>query len=364
MRLIYPEVTRNGFGNNVITLAKAWLIAETNDMTYQRPVWPPCEHVKPPTPNGYGYYFPTTRADEIRFWLLETQFRVRRKVKFPAPWPTLIFSRADYYGTGIADAGEAAQVFLKNRGLDDPTASVVMRVGGMWGGYGAIKRAKGWVHDLMLSHDDTRRRLDEIKQQTESRMRVAVQIRMGDFQPREVVGDVIEGERAVRLPIDWYMQVCRLIRAEIDCLFILITDGTQKELKPFLDEFNPVHTLGEAYQDLLGALLIAESDLVVCSNSTYSRLGCFLNEKPYIWPADMLFKADVEGFGYLWQDRGSPVTNPAAHMDDDAVRRCFALSLDFTQLPGGLKRYLNSNGSLPVELHDDLLYRDAVYIHQ
>jgi hypothetical protein len=46
----------------------------------------------------------------------------------------------------------------------------------------------------------------------------------------------------------------------------------------------------------------------------------------------------------------------------DAVRRCFALSCDLSILPDGLKRYLASNGTLPIEITDDLLYGDQVYL--
>ena len=361
IRFVYPFVTSTGLGNNVIALARAHLIAESCQMTYQTPIWPPCEHVKPPTPNGYGYYFPTTLADRLKIELALFQRRVQGKLRIQL-WPILLLDANDYKQIGVVDVGEACRVYLKNRGLDDPAESLVVITGkGMWGGYVGIRRARPWIIELFMSHADTRRRLTEIEQRTEERLRIAVHIRMRDFRPRQSTGPIRDGERCARLPLDWYVRICRLIREICDCGFILVTDGSHEELSPFLKEFNPVNTIGQPYQDLLDALLMSRSDLVICSNSTYSRLGVFLNDKPYIWCADTLAKDPSGRFGYLWKDGGNPV--PASDRSDPhVIRRCFALSINFQTLPVGLKRYLNPNGTSLIEISDDLLYRDPVYL--
>lgn len=357
-RFVYPTVTANGLGNNIITLAKAYLIAQSCSLDYRHPIWPPCEHVKPATPNGYGHYFPIKAADNLKLRLTEYQFRIQRKLGFQL-WPTVYFKREDYARTGVMDAGEACLSYLKELGLDDPDKSLVVTTSGMWGGYAAIKRAKEWMGQLFMSHSDTRRRINDIEQRTAGRLRVAVQIRMGDFAPREALGPIQEGERVVRLPLDWYARICRLIRELCDCEFILVTDGTRNELADFLEEFNPISTIDEPYRDLLGALIMGRADLVVCSNSTYSRMGVFLNDKPYIWPSDALIKDSSGRFGYLWKEGGKPVLNGHG-MNKEAVRRCFALSMDFTSFPVGLNRYLQSGCNIPVEITDDLLYSEPV----
>jgi hypothetical protein len=360
-RLAFPTVTQNGLGNTILAVAKAYLMAETCQMTYQPQVWPYCPHVKPVTHNGYGYYFPSSLADRIRLRLISYNAGIQRRLGVQLLWPRLVFTDQDYARTGITDVGEACLAYLKSQGLDDPSQSVVMTVGGMWGGYLAIRRAREWMRVLFLGHDPTRQRLEAIKAQTDGALRVCVQIRMGDFKARDQVGPIQRGERVVRLPLEWYARACRIIREHSNCHFVLVTDGTHDEVKPFLDEFNPVHLIGEPYQDLLGALLMADSDLVVCSNSTYSRLGCFLNDKPYIWPADSLYQDETGKFGYLWKDLGPP---PPAddRSSQEAVRRCFALSIDFSDLPEGIIRYLRSEGTLPIEIADDLLYREPVYL--
>jgi hypothetical protein len=349
-----------GFGNNVITLAKAYLISQSCRMTYLPPVWPPCKHVAAAVSKGYGYYFPSSLCDRLKLSLADYQYRIQRKLRLQL-WPTLSFDPRDYAQTGVIDIGDACLVYLKNLGLDDPNKSVVLTTSGMWGGYAAIRRARSWISNLLESHADTRKRLTQIEQHCAGRLRIAVQIRMSDFVPRASNGAAREGERGVRLPLEWYTRICRLIRQVCDCNFVLLSDGTGRELSAFLDEFKPVNSLNEPYSDLLDLLLLSKADLALCSNSTYARIGCFLNDRPYIWPADTLVKDPSGRYGYLWNDGGNPVRHSNGS-DHDAIRRCFALPINVCSLPTGLRRYLASNGTLPIEIPDDLLYRDAAYL--
>ncbi len=366
MRMVYPTVSSCGLGNNLIAIAKAFLIARACRMTYQPPVWPPTIHVQPPTKNGYGYYFPSPVRDKALLNLLSYLFRVQRKLHIRLGLPTLHFDRNHYEKIAVEDIGESCLAYLKTLGLDDPAKSVVVTTAGMWGGYASIRHARTWLNDLLLNHSDTRRRLKEIKWRTEGRLRVGVNIRMGDF--RVPARKFEEGDRNVRLPLDWYIHLCRRIREVCDCVFVLVSDGKRDELLPFLNEIQPINYLGQPYSDLLGMLLLSHSDLVICSNSTYSRLGCFLNDKPYIWFADTLITDPSGRHGCLWKDTETPMPSwmkavrKPTEESTDAIRRCFAMSYDFYDLPDGLKRYLASNGSLPIEITDDLLYGDAVVI--
>jgi len=366
MRIVYPTVTEQGLGNNLLTVAKAYLIAQSCQMTYQPPVWPPTMHVWPPTKNGYGYYFPSTVGDKSRLSLFSYLFRIQRRFHIRLGPPILHFGKDHYGKSRILDIGEACLAYLKTMELDDPAKSVIVTTTGMWGGYAAIKRARTWLHDLLMSHSDTRRRLEEIEARAEGRLRVVVNIRMGDFKPS--TGNFQEGERVVRIPLDWFIRACRMIREVCDCAFILVTDGQHDELLPFLNEIHPIEYLGQPYSDLLGVLLLSHSDLAICSNSTYSRLGCFLNDKPYIWFADTLVRDPSRRFGYLWNDNGTPMPawiKAAANsprMNHGAIQRCFPISYGFSLLPEGLKRYLTSNGRLPIEVANDLLYGEPVPI--
>ena len=368
MRIVYPIVTGHGLGNNLVTVAKAYSIAKACKMTYQPPIWPRAIHVWPPTKKGYGYYWHSTLGDKIRLRLFSYLSKFQGKFNIQVGPRMVRFDRNDYEKTGIVDMGEACLEYLKQFGLEDPATSVVVTTKGMWGGYASIRRERDWLRQLLLSHPGSRRRLKEIEQGMEDHLRIAVNIRMGDFQPRQSAGPIREGERVVRLPLDYYARICRLIRQVCDCDFILVTDGTREELLAFLEEFAPISIIGQPYQDLLGVLLLSRSDLVICSNSTYSRLGVFLNDKPYIWFADTLVEDQSGRFGYLWKEGGTPMPawfkSPVKSTDTspDTIRRCFPLRGDSSALPEGLRRWLLSGGKLPIENWDDLLYGEPIAI--
>ena len=118
MRVVYPMVTSMGFGNNVITLAKAYLIAESCALAYQRPLWPPTEHVAG-EPRGYGYYLPWSAGDRLRVTAYSYLSRLQRKLAVP-PWPPFVlFRREDYEQTRVTDVGESCHTHLAKTGLDD-----------------------------------------------------------------------------------------------------------------------------------------------------------------------------------------------------------------------------------------------------
>jgi hypothetical protein len=364
MRIAYPTVTNHGFGNNLIAVAKAYLIAQSCEMNYLQPVWP--SNVIPPL-HGYDYYFPATILQKIETGLFSYMIRAQRKLGVKIGFPTLYFDRYLYGKIGITDAGEACLAHLQTLGLADRAKSLVVTTSGMWGGYASIKRARAWLRDLILSHSDSRRRFEEIESLAQGRLKVAVDIKFG-LTPR--ANNLAEGKLNIRLPLDWYTRICHKIREVSDCAFILSTDGKREELLPFLNEIQPINYLGQTCTDLMGLFIMIHSDLVVCSNSTYSRLGCFLNDRPYIWIADTLVKDRLGLYGHLWPDGGNPmpawfkpaVKSTKEREDLDAIRRCFALNYDFSVLPAGLKRYLASNATFPIEIDDDLLYGEPVYL--
>jgi hypothetical protein len=358
MRIVLPAVFSTGFGNNVFALAKAHVIAEACGLRYQPPVWPPCEHVRPPTPNGYGYYFPSSLKDRVQCAAIEAMFRLQRRFG-RALVPAVDFDKPEYEALGIEDIGDACAEFLRQRGLGGGSRPVLVKVGGMWGRYRSIRRAREWVGELLRSHAPTQRRLERIEARLAGRPCVAVNIRCGDFVPRQQAGAIQGGERVVRLDLDWYGRICRQLREVHDTAVVLITDGTRSELASFLDEFDPVHCIGEDYNDLLGVLLMVRSDLVVCSNSTYSRLGVFLNDRPYVWCAETLVKDASGAFGYLFKELGPPPRRPATG-DASLVRRCFAMGHDTRRIPEGLRRYWASGAAAPIAVADDLIYDEPV----
>ena len=360
MRLVQPIVTNSGFGSNVIALAKAQRIAEVCDMAFQPPLWPFCGYTKPRTRDGYGYYFQCTEREQWRQEVLNQHRQLWKRYGFGLI-PNAHFGYEEYLQMGQQDVGEAALQFLERYSSTNPSQPLYLTVDGAWGRYKAIPSMRPWLNTFIRTHEPSIQRVTRIQSYIPTnRVRVGVHIRMGNFSRRHPEYDVRAGERITRLPMDWYMQVCDLIRQTCDPVFILTSDGTESELKPFLDRFNPIHTLGQQYHDLVDLMLLSEADLLVCSNSSYSRLAAFLSDRPFIWCADTLYSDDTGHNGYLWrEDRDKPVRKTSFH-DFSAIQRSYAISQDVSRLPPGLQRYLQLGATLPVETGPNLLYGEPV----
>jgi len=372
-RWVFPVVTSCGFGNNFFALVRAHLIAESCALEYQTPLWPACTHVRTAPQLGYGLYFPPARHARWRWWFTRWHVAVKKRLGL-ALWPLLELTKEVSLKAkefGIVDVGEAFYRYLAARGLDHPERSLTVLVPpGNLSEYAEIRRGRSWLNDLLLQHARTRSLVEKIDAQTRGNFRVALQVRMGDFVERGNVtcdgvptepGKIVPGERNVRLPLDWYIRIGLQLRDAGPVSFVLVTDGQIHELKPLIDVLQPIHIIGEPYQDLAGALILARSDLVVCSNSTYCRLAVFLNDRPYIWPADTLYSDSSGDYGYLWRDGGRAVSAEDRDTEDEGVvRRCFALPISFRKLPAGLLRYVRGGGRIPIESGNDLIFREPV----
>jgi hypothetical protein len=367
LRVAYPLVNIAGFGNNVITLAKAHCVAERCGLTYLPPRWPPTHHMLQ-SRDGYGHYFPLGPWDRLLHECLRipgSPSRPRRQEEpFEAGVRTVRFTQDDYERVDIEDMGDACAEHLRCRGLLGSLRPLVVGIAGQWGRYRSIRPARAWLRELLSSHEPSRRRHEEIIGSLRPGTIVAVHIRLNDKLPRTEFDDCQPGERLVQIPLDWYTTTCRLIGKELDGRFLLLSDGTDEQLRSFIEEFQPLRVRQE-YTDLLSITLMSASDLVVCSNSSYSRFACFLNDRPYVWCADLLLEDDSGRYGYLWgaghyDQIGTRREEPDPQADLDAVARCFAVPRRATELAPGLVRYLRSCGSLPVEQEADLLYGHAV----
>jgi len=380
-RAVVPVVHSQGFGNLFNALIRAHLISDSCGLRFYWPRWPIRQRV--PWDSGvglgryrtFGGYFPDRLRDRVVSDLSNWHLRLQRRLHRTLVWPVVEFSR-DVAPKGrshwIEDDGEACRSYLERQGLLDSRRSVTVLVGsGDLSRYRGIRRGRKWLVELMIAHRETRELIDGVEREVGRGFRVGLLVRMGDYVERgETTVDgvrtepsvIVPGERNVRLPIEWFIRIGEELRRDGPCRFVLVSDGTEEELKPILEAFSPSHVLGKPFQDLAGAVILSRCDLVISSNSTYSRLAVFLSEgRPYIWPAETLYPDDCGRFGYLWNDKGR---RPRA--DDwgegTAVRRCFALSVNFRSLPDGLLRYKASDGMIPVEIVNDLLYREPVQL--
>jgi hypothetical protein len=269
-----------GLGNELYPWAKSWLAAQAiNGIAL-----PPAFGVNP---RQYGRYFGTPRLDWISHRaLLRTLPRYR-------------FTEQDYRATGEPDFRKAVAIFAERHQWNQKRL-FALEVGGMWGGFLAIREARDFVLSRLYAAPGTAQNLTDWRTRLNpEKLVVAVHIRAGDFQAANEQIDY-RGCFNRSLPLAWYMAVCDQLRSHFGnrVQFQLFTDGTAEALAPFIQRFNPVtgfHQRDTVCSDLLA---MASADLLVCSVSTFSLWGAFLSHAPYVWFAPQLQEED--GMLSLW----------------------------------------------------------------
>jgi hypothetical protein len=110
---------------------------------------------------------------------------------------------------------------------------------------------------------------------------IALHVRGGDFSSTDVEA-LKKGGRNVRLPIDWYVEMLRGLRKRLERVApaIVYSDCADVELAPLLSlpKVRRSDNLG-AITDMLS---IAGADVLISSNSGFSRWGAYLGDVPRI----------------------------------------------------------------------------------
>jgi hypothetical protein len=269
-----------GLGNELYPWAKAWLAARAIGGT----ALPPAFGVNP---RQYWRYFGTSRLDWISHRaLLKTLPRYR-------------FTDQDYLSTGEPDFRKAVAIFAERHEWHQKPL-FALEVGGMWGGFLAIREARDFVLAKLYAAKGTATNLTDWRiRLNPDKLVVAVHIRAGDFHAADEEINY-RGCFNRSLPLAWYMAVCDQLRDHFGnkVQFQLFTDGKPEALAPFIQRFNPVtgfHQRDSVCSDLLA---MASADLLVCSVSTFSLWGAFLSNAPYLWFAPQLQEED--GMLSLW----------------------------------------------------------------
>ena len=267
MRICIPRVQGRGagLGNELIPWAKAFIASQVLGASLLHPAWGLNKR-------GYRRYFATSRFD----WILP---RI-----LGAILPSYTFTEADYRETGELDFAAALQVFAQRNGLLEKSMYVLF-LEGMWGGYESIAGAKDFLRGVLQATRYTQANLYDLHRRLDGeKLQVAIHVRQGDFV-RATENTDYRGKFNVCLPLQWYVQVCRSIRAAMgsNVEFVLFTDGDESALAEFVAEFQPVTTLQQSNADCSDLLAMVAADLLVCSVSSYSMWAAFLSGKPYIW---------------------------------------------------------------------------------
>jgi len=279
MKYVFPAntFTNHGLGNELFPIAKAHIAAMELGATPLLPSWKR-------NFRNYRRFFGNRYGDWIQLSALKRLL------------PVFHLSEEEYLETGKVDFGDAVRVFAEKYELQKKKAYVVT-THGMWGFYHPIRRARSYVASLLLNTRFTRENLYQFAKQSDpSKLTVAIHMRLTDFAECASVSN--QNKVNTRLPISWYSLICRNIKHHFGdrVQFYLITDGTERELQSFIQEFSPLTSFHQTNCDISDLLIMAHHcDLVVCSVSTYSLWGVFLSDSPYIWYQPQLTQENNDG---------------------------------------------------------------------
>jgi hypothetical protein len=312
MRVCIPEIFGHrgaGLGNELFPWAKAFLASRALGARLVHPAWGLNKR-------NYHRDFGTTRLD----WLQQGLVRLAL--------PTVHFDEAAYRATGKDDYQQAVSEFADAQGLDR-RRHFVFAASGMWGGFQAIRKARVFVLSELLK---ARRAVENIHavlgQVQDGKALIAVHIRRGDFQNVNREGD-FRGRFNVALPLEWYLATCASIERHCgdQVQFLLLTDASPDEVRPFIDAFQPLTTFHLSQTACSDLLLMAFADSIVCSVSSYSMWGAFLSNAPYLWCAPNL--QDHQGCGSLWgHEPSQQAPAGATALNLDRIRNSQATSLE------------------------------------
>lgn len=283
LRFCVPQVSGRGagLGNELLPWARAHLMAQVLGAR----ALPPAFGLNP---RRYGRHFGTAPFD----WLYHRALA--------QALPVVDFGEADFYEHGGGDVLDAFRRFAAARRLSERQALVV-RTGGMWGGYRHVAAARRFVLATLHASRHAQRNLQTLARRLDpARLTVGMHVRLGDFTAPGAA-EVRPGQFNVSIPIEWYGRVARSLVEQLgDRLqFLVASDGTAEQLRPLTEQFRCVPTLDIPDGDCSDLLALARSDLLVCSVSSYSAWAAALSGAPYLWFEPNLYRHQ-EGYYSIW----------------------------------------------------------------
>jgi hypothetical protein len=336
MRICIPETFGRrgaGLGNELFPWAKAFLASQILDARLEHPAWGLNQR-------NYHRDFGTGRLDWLQQGLIK------------AAMPIVHFDEAAYRATGKDDYQEAVAEFSAAHGLDR-RRHFVFSASGMWGGFRAIRKARVFVLSELLKARRAVENVHAIMNQThDGKVLIAVHIRRGDFENLNADADYC-GRFNAALPLDWYLATCSSIKRNFgdQVQFLLLTDASPNEVKPFIDAFQPLTTFHLRQTACSDLLLMAFADCIVCSVSSYSMWGAFLSNAPYIWFAPNLQNHD--GWGSLWgHEPAQKERTSTTAINLERIRKSGQM---FLELSAGRGIPVDYSGTVPTSFCERLL---------
>ncbi len=266
-----------GLGNELLPWARAFLASQVLDARLLPPAFGMNRR-------AYWWHFHTAPDDWIYHRALEYLL------------PVVEFTEADYLAHGGGDVVTALQGFAAARRLHQRRAYVLVTEG-LWGGYHHIEAAREFIRSTLYQSRYAARNLLQLRARIDPhKLLVGMHVRLGDFSPPGSAGDYHRASN-ISLPIEWLESLARCLDQALGdgWQLLLITDGTEQQLKPLTSQWACITTNDLAPGDCSDVLALAGADLLVCSPSSFSTLAAFLSDSPYLWFMPNLYQ-HPEGF--------------------------------------------------------------------
>ncbi len=261
-----------GLGNELVPWARAFLASQVLDARLLTPAFGLNRR-------EYWRHFHTPPDD----WLYNRA--IERLL------PRVHFTEADYLEHGGDDVVTALRSFANAQNLQRRSAYVFVTEG-LWGGFYHVQAAREFMRATLYQSRFAARNLLQLRARIDpEKILIGMHVRLGDFRPAV---PAVEHQRVanVSLPLEWFCNIADSLRQGLGdrVQFLLVSDGTPEQLRPLMSRVPCVTTADLPDGDCSDALALANTDLLVCSASTYSHLAAFLSSAPYIWFAPNLHR--------------------------------------------------------------------------
>lgn len=336
-RWVLPHVQGRGagLGNELITWARAQLMAQVLDAQALHPAFG--LNRRP-----YRQHFGTSRLDWVVHGALARTL------------PVIDFDERQYQAHGGGDVVDAFSRFVHREHLHD-RGPLVVRTQGMWGGFGHIARARGWVRARLQASRWAAANAAELGMRLHpDRLTVAMHVRLGDFDAARDVR-AYRGLFNVALPLDWFLQAGLQLQQALgdQVQFLVFSDGTPDQLGPLTRHLRTVPTAVRHPADISDLLAMADADLLLCSVSSYSAWAAFLSTGQHVWFAPQL-QPLPGGWGSVWGHEAAQTT-----AGSPTLQACAQRSAEGADAPSGRSWALGPEDHLPAALLADLATRLA-----
>jgi hypothetical protein len=257
-----------GLGNESIAWGKSFLAAQALGARMMRPRW---------MLNRY-------RIAKAMGW---NQASLACSRIATLPFKEIEITEEMYRRTGEVDYGAAVKKIIESSGLSQ--TSIVVKNSGMWGGYAAIRRARPFLRHQLQSAPGVIDALSNLEASATA-VNVGVHVRVGDF----AMSPPGPGQFNRSLPLSWYREAIISLRGSLGgrVNFWICSDAPDARLGE-LTEIPGVTVFrgagpSAAVQELV---LLTLTDLLIPSVSSFSMLGIFISDSPYLWFKPQLSKA-------------------------------------------------------------------------